>query len=84
MSLESIKVRVRVGLAHLVGDVIRRQFLQHVVGQFVDHTLARLATSTARVFRLDAHNVRQHRVGCVCLVPEDIITKFTQLSKYRY
>ena len=49
--------------------VVLRQLVQHVIGQSVHDGFTRLPTATARVFGLDADNGRQHRVGCVGLVP---------------
>ena len=55
--------------ANLMWDVIIRNFVQHISGQFVYHRFPGLAATSSRVFGLNIHNVIQYTISCVCLIP---------------
>lgn len=57
--------------AYLVWYIVLWQLLQHVVGQSVHHSFSGLTATTAGVFWLNVHNVGEHGVGCIGLVPSN-------------
>lgn len=56
---------------YLVWYIVLWQLLQHVVGQSVHNSFSGLTATTAGVFWLNVHNVGEHGVGCIGLVPSN-------------